>query len=143
MTDFVPADYNFSNAYFSIITDNFPYVVIKFEDKKPTDEEFEEYMAFGTKVFMCNQPYAIILNLSSTGYLKTKYRIQVANWFKENQEHVSKFCEGTAHITNSAVHKFLLQGIFAIQKPPYEYIVVKEEEKAYEWLKEQLKKVED
>ncbi|WP_338793074.1 hypothetical protein V9L05_11695 [Bernardetia sp. Wsw4-3y2] len=138
MNEFKTEDYNFSNDYFSINTDNFPYVYIKFEAKQPTEEEFEEYIKYAAKIFLQNQPYVIILNLSKTGYLKTKYRVQVANWFKEHQTHVSKFCKGTAHITDSAVHKFLLQGIFAIQKPPYEYIVVKEEEKAYEWLKEQL-----
>jgi len=140
MNEFKAEDYNFSNDYFSINTDNFPYMYVKHEAKQPTEQEFEEYMEHVGKIFLQNQPYAIILNLAKTGYLKTKYRIQVANWFKKNQPHVSKFCRGTAHITDSAVHKFLLQGIFAIQKPPYEYIVVKEEEKAYQWLAKQLEK---
>ncbi|WP_375558992.1 hypothetical protein ACE193_14770 [Bernardetia sp. OM2101] len=140
MNEFKAEDYNFSNEYFSINTDNFPYVSIKLEDKKPTDEEFEEYIKHAGKVFLQNQPYAIILDLSNAGYLKTEFRIKVGNWFKENQAHVSKFCKGTAHITDSSMHKFLLQAIFAIQKPPYKYTVVKDEEKAYEWLKEQLEK---
>ncbi len=140
MNEFKAEDYNFLNDYFSLQVDKFPYIYVKFEAKQPTDEEFEEYKKYVEKLLLRPQNYVLVLNLSKTGYLKTKYRVQVADWFKENQSHVSTFCKGTAHITDSAVHKFLLQAIFAIQKPPYEYIVVKEEEKAYQWLKEQLEK---
>ena len=121
-------------------TDDFPYISINFEAKQPTDEEFDQYVSYVSKVLLQSQSYVIVLNLSKTGYLKTKYRIQIAKWFEENQVHISKFCKGTAHITNSAVHRFLLQPIFAMQSPPYKYIVVKEEKKAYEWLRKQLEK---
>ncbi len=139
MTDFVPEDYNFENDYFTLNVDKFPYIYITLKDKSPTDEEFDEYRKYVEKLLLEPRYCGIMFNLSKTGYLKTKYRVQVANWFKENREHVSKYCRGTAHITDSAVHKFLFKAIFAMQPPPYEYIVVKEENKGYEWLKEQLK----
>jgi hypothetical protein len=140
MNEIKAEDYNFANEYFTLNTDKFPYIYVKFEAKQPTDEEFEEYIEYAGKLLLQNQPYAIILNLSKAGYLKAKYRIKVGNFFKKNQTHISKFCRGTAHITDSAIQKFLLQAIFAVQKPPYEYIVVKEEERAYQWLEEQLAK---
>ncbi len=131
---------NFENGLFTGNTDSFPIVYIRFKGEKVEDKDFDEYLSFLTEIYSVNSKFVVLNDLSQGGYMKSEHRIKLGKWTKENMENIQKQCRGVAFLTDSLVQKTLLQGIFLVQSPPYEYIVVKEEEKAHEWLKEQLEK---
>ena len=133
-------EYSFSNDYFSLDTTNFPHVYIKFNNKQPTDKEFEEYINSLNKFFLQEKPYVMLTDMSDTGYLKGKYRIKLSETIEKNRERISALCKGVAYLTGSSAHKFLLQALFSVQNQPYEYTVVSKKEKATEWLEGQSKK---
>ncbi len=132
---------NFSNECFSSNTDNFPFIYIEMKEKRPTDKEFDEYLTTLNNLYLQDEKFTFLMKFTGKGgYLKSEHRIKLGNWIKKNKERMSIQCKGAAFVTDSALHKFLLQAIFSVQKPPYEYIVTKEDEKAKEWLKKQLEK---
>ncbi len=140
MSNFDYKEYNCSNDYFSLEATDFPKVYIKFKNKQPTDNEFEEYMNCISTVFLQQRPYVVLTDMSDTGYLKAKYRTQVSQMIDKNREHLSEVCKGIVYLTGSSIHKFLLQSIFSIQTQPYSHTVVNKEEQAHEWLDQQLDK---
>jgi hypothetical protein len=134
--------YNFSNDFFSINVDNFPFVYIEMKEKTPTEEEFDKYLSVLNDLHIQDNPLAILMEfMGNTGYLKAEYRIKLGNWTTLNKDKMRKHLVGAAFVTNSLLHKVLLQGIFFIQTPPYEYIVVSDIEKAKKWVNEKITQI--
>ena len=128
----------FSNDYFSIDATNLPFLYIQFQTKEPTEEEFREHIEQLSIFCLREEPYVMIMEFLDSGYLKSQYRIRLGNWLKSNQKQLKNTCRGVAYISSSVIHQIILQCVFTVQPPPFEYVVVRTKEKGEEWLKEQL-----
>lgn len=131
---------NFENDYFSANIDNFPFLYITFTGKNASDKEFEEYINYLDTIYTQKNQFVMLSDARKGNYLKSKHRIDLGNWTKQNKESIEQLCKGVAFVMSSIIMKTMLQGIFIIQAPPYPYTVVEDMEKAEIWLKEQLEK---
>ncbi len=138
MNDFLSEQPKFSNNYFSIDATTFPILHIQFKAKQPTEKEFEEHIEQLSIFCLQEKPYAMVMEFLDSGYLKSQYRIKLGNWLKTYQEQLKNTCKGVAYISSSVIHKVILQCVFAIQPPPFEYVVVRTKENGEEWLQKQL-----
>ena len=138
MDEFVPEKYSFSNEYFSISLINFPLIQTKLAEKQPTPKEFDEYMEYAIKVLLIEKPYVMLFDFGKSKYIKSEYRIKVGQWMKESQQHLAEYCKGVAYVTDSTLHKFVLQAVFFIQPPAYPYTIVTDQEKGLKWLAEKM-----
>jgi len=131
---------NFENNYFSANVDKFPFVYVVFTGEGATDEEFVEYMKFLDTLYTQEDKFVMLTDYRKGSYMKSKHRVDFGNWTKQNKERIQKQFKGAVFIMSSFLQKSILQAVFAIQTPPYEYLVVDNQEKAEIWLKEQLEK---
>ena len=79
-----------------------------------------------------------ILDGSDAKYLSSKLRIRQGRWIKENEALIQDRCLKHIYVINNPIVKFILQGIFLVQKPVVEYNVVSSLDKAYELAEERL-----
>jgi len=130
-----------SNDFFACDMSNYPYINVLTKARKPTDEEFEEYINLLDDIYANCEKFVFIMETDGNApYMKSEQRIRLGNWTKQNKEIIAQRCKGCAFLIRSFLQETVLKGIFIIQKPPYEYILEKDREKCNEWLAKQLKK---
>ncbi|HAA16208.1 MAG TPA: hypothetical protein DCE41_32705 [Cytophagales bacterium] len=108
-------------ATFSEITDNI--VKVSFAGFDPNEQQFEAYLKEFEVLITSRRGIVVILDGSKAKYLSSKLRIRQGNWIKENRESIRESCEKWCYVINSPLVKFIMQGIFLVQKPPVDYAV--------------------
>ena len=107
------------------ITEEKPQVVrIAYAGFDPTEQQFEAYLK-ELKALLVNrtEPMVLILDGSEAKYLSSKLRIRQGNWIKEHIGLIQHTCLKWNYVINSPLVKFIMKGIFLVQKPPVEYAV--------------------
>lgn len=102
-------------------TDNI--VVVTFADFDPTEEQFERYLSGMLSIYEDKQDLIFLLDGTKAKYLSSKYRIRQGQWLKENKELIQRKCLKHIYVINNAIVKFILHGIFLVQKPYVDYSI--------------------
>ncbi|MEL6534092.1 MAG: hypothetical protein AAFQ98_01705 [Bacteroidota bacterium] len=108
-------------ATFSDVTEEI--VKVSFAGIDPTEQQFEAYLTEFEALLSSRKGFVVILDGSKAKYLSSKLRIRQGNWIKENKGLIKVACRKWCYVINSPLVKFIVQGIFLVQKPPVEYAV--------------------
>jgi len=98
-------------------------VKISFAAFDPNEQQFEAYLNDFEALITSRKGIVVILDGSKAKYLSSKLRIRQGNWIKENKDKIRESCGKWCYVINSPLVKFIMQGIFLVQKPPVEYAV--------------------
>lgn len=105
-----------------------------------TDEEIQEFMAIMDKVLAERERVASIYKLENMKFLKAEHRIAIGNWTKKQSEQIRKKTICVGYKTDGILGKIVLNGIFLVQKPEFEYRISTNEEEILTWMNEQINK---
>lgn len=115
-----------------------PLFRIRFSAKEPSCEEFEEYLQILDGLYAKHDKLALFFDASQVKYLSSELRIRQGEWLKENFERMESQCAGVAYFLPNLMTRFILKGIFLVQKQAAPYKVVGSEEEGIDWLHEKI-----
>jgi hypothetical protein len=123
------------DAYAKIDETSFPVVRVAFTGKKSSDENFELYLRQLKDCYRFEKRIAIIFDATNASVPAMKHQKKQAQWLKENEELMRKYCAGTAYVIPNAAIRAILKMIFSFQKQPVPYQVVQKVDEAEGWIK--------
>ncbi|NET36517.1 MAG: STAS/SEC14 domain-containing protein [Cyanothece sp. SIO1E1] len=129
------------STYAVIDTQQTPLITIRFTGHAANDESFQQYLDDLEGLYEAQQPIFLIFNAEKAVLPKLKHQQQQAQWLKEKEDLMRAYCCGTAYVIQSAVIRWVLKAIFALQAQPVPYAIVDTQEAAEAWAEEQLTKV--
>lgn len=127
-------------AYAIIDESDFPVVRIRFTGANSTDDNFQAYLDQNKACYRLGKKLAIIFDASQASIPALSHQKMQANWLKENQKLMQKYCTGTAYVIPNAAIRAILKMIFSFQKQPVPYKIFEKEEEAEIWVKGCLSK---
>lgn len=114
---------NYENSYVKIDVEGFPQVIIAIKDHAPTAVEFDEFLAAMKQAYANGQDRIVLFDLVHAQNIPLLFQLKFARWSKSMEPTFEKHLKGvTFHVSNKLI-KALLQSIFFLQKPNYEYEV--------------------
>ncbi len=130
----------FKNRFFEVkeITEHIlQYTIFGVE---PSDQEIQEFMNFMDKVLLERERVASIYMLENMKFLKAEHRIAIGNWTKKQSELIRKKTICVGYKTDGILGKIILNGIFLVQKPEFEYTISTNETEIIAWMNERINK---
>ena len=125
--------------YAKIDQSDLPILNVFFTGNIAEENNFELYLAEIKQVYDLEKTIAIIFDATSAVLPATMYQKMQAQWLKDNEKLIQKYCVGTAYIIPNLVIRNVLKAIFTFQKQPVPYLVCKTMSEATIWTSEQLK----
>jgi hypothetical protein len=122
------------NPYAIIDESSFPIIKIGFTGIKSTDQNFQSYLDQTKACYRHEKKLALIFNASQASIPSLSHQKMQANWLKENEELMHKFCVATAYIIPNAAIRGILKIIFSFQKQPVPYKIFETESEAKTWV---------
>ncbi len=126
------------NAYAAIENKQRPLITIRFTGQAATDESFQQYLNDLESLYDAKQPISLIFNAEKAVLPKFKHQQQQAQWLKDKEALMRTYCRGTAYVIQSAVIRWVLKAIFALQAQPVPYAIVDTQQAAEAWAEDQL-----
>jgi len=83
-------------------------------------------------------PFLLIFDATNASLPGLKHQLMQANWLKEPNDLIKKYCQGTVYIISNALVRGVLRSIFVLQKQPCPYIVVEQKTTAETFIEEKL-----
>ncbi len=130
----------FKNRFFEVkeITEHIlQYTIFGVE---PSDQEIQEFMNFMDKVLLERERVASIYMLEKMKFLKAEHRIAIGNWTKKQSELIRKKTICVGYKTDGILGKIILNGIFLVQKPEFEYTISTNEAEIMTWMNAHINK---
>lgn len=127
------------NAYAAIEDKHTSLVTIRFTGHAATDESFRQYLDELESLYDARQPISLIFNAEKAVLPKLKHQQQQAQWLKDKEALMRRYCRGTAYVIQSAVIRWVLKAIFTLQAQPVPYAIVDTQQAAEAWAKNQLR----
>lgn len=106
---------------------------------EPTDTEIQELMDVMDKVLAEKNRVASVYMLENMKFLKAEHRISLGNWIKSRSQEIRKRTVCVGYKTNGILGKIILNGIFLVQKPEFDYIISTNTNEIIEWVNAKLK----
>jgi hypothetical protein len=124
--------------YAQVDSSEFPLIRVQFTGEKATDENFPLYLKEVEATYDRENRIGILFDATHATFPGLKYQNMQAQWLKDNQQLMQKYCAGTAYVIPNTLIRNVLKAIFALQKQPVPYRVFGEVSEAEEWLQVQL-----
>lgn len=125
--------------YATVDSTEFPLIRVQFTGEKATDENFPVYLKEVEATYDRKNRIGILFDATHATFPGLKYQKMQAQWLKDNQQLMQKYCAGTAYVIPNTLIRNVLKAIFALQKQPVPYRVCGEVSEAGEWLGTQLR----
>ena len=126
------------SAYASFDRSGFPVITIRFSGVKATPENFAFYLDELERNYDRQEPIAIIFDATKGLPLHPMYQQKQAQWMKQFEPLIRKFCRGIAFIIPNPLIRQTLKLIFSIQRNPAPFKVFSTMEEGVAWSKEQI-----
>jgi hypothetical protein len=124
--------------YATVVTDQFPVVLVTFTGEKPTPVTFAQYLQDVRNCYSKGEKLTLIFDATHVGFPGFTYQKIQAEWLKVNESLMKEYCMGTAYVIPSVVIKWALNLIFFLQSQPVPYIVCANLDEARQWAQQQL-----
>lgn len=124
--------------YATVDFTEFPLIRVQFTGEKATDENFPVYLKEVEATYDGENRIGILFDATHATFPGLKYQKMQAQWLKDNQQLMQKYCAGTAYVIPNTLIRNVLKAIFALQKQPVRYRVCGEVPEAEEWLQAQI-----
>lgn len=108
-------------------------VFIRINPIEPTPSQFDEYIREMKQLIVDTQRAVLIHNVSKGKFLSSEQRIKIGNLYKEQLQEFKSKIVGHAFVNSSFIQMTILKGIFLVNRPPVDYLVVGSEPEAIEW----------
>jgi hypothetical protein len=105
-----------------------------------TDQEIQEFMNIMDKVLLERERVASIYKLENMKFLNAEHRIAIGNWTKKQSELIRKKTICVGYKTDGILGKIILNGIFLVQKPEFEYTISTNEAEIMAWMNNRINK---
>lgn len=128
-------------AYATFHLEDFPIVTVCFTGAKADDSNFQAYLQALHKAYERKQSFTYLFDASQASLPGFKYQKMQADWLKENESLMKRFCQGTAYVIPNAMVRTVLKGIFALQQQPVPYHIAPNEAEARVWCEQQMNKL--
>jgi hypothetical protein len=112
----------------------FPIVKIRFTGSKSTDQNFQSYLDQTKACYRHERPLAIIFDASKASVPGLSHQKMQANWLKENEDLMKRFCACTAYVIPNVAIRSILKMIFSFQGQPVPYKIFETEDEALTWV---------
>ena len=106
-------------ASFSDLTSNI--VCITFHGDQLSPEGFDQYLVDLEALYATRSNLIVIFDGTKTSHLPVGYRQKMGHWMADHKRLVQKSCMLQIFVISSPLMRFVLQGIFLIQKPPVSF----------------------
>lgn len=97
--------------------DNFPIVKVTFEEGPNSNIEFEQFTDKWIELYDKCENFTFIFDTTSMKNPEYKYSLKMAQFIKKLKKRDIQYLEKSIILINSNKIKYLLDGIFLIQKP--------------------------
>ncbi len=113
---------------------NFPLIIINFTGKSETNGNFQIYLDELGENYKRKEKFSLVFELTKAPIPKVSFQLKQANWMKENEPNIVKYCQGCAYIIPGLVMRNILKFIFSIQKNPVQFKVFSTIEEGKTWV---------
>ncbi|MEL6536337.1 MAG: hypothetical protein AAFQ98_13055 [Bacteroidota bacterium] len=96
-------------------------VLVSFYGDDLNDANFSQYLSDLESLYRKRKNLIVIFDGSRTTHLPTQYRQRMGHWIAEHKSLVRESCLLQIYVISSPLMRFVLQGIFLIQKPPVSF----------------------
>jgi len=127
-----------SSAYTVFDDREFPLVIISFTGNKPTEANFSEYLDKTFHLYDRQENLVLIFDATHARVPGFKYQKMQADWLKQHEALMKKYCRGTAYVIANSLVRNVLKAIFALQKQPVPYTIVSDLREARSWAQNKL-----
>jgi len=121
---------------------DFPIVIVRFTGAKAEDQNFKAYLEELHQAYQPQQPFTYLFDASQATLPGFKYQKMQADWLRDNEQLMKKYCLGTAYVIPNPLVRNVLKGILALQQQPVPHQVVSSEAEAREWCERKLSEAE-
>ena len=97
--------------------DNFPIVKVTFEEGPNSNEEFEQFTQKWLELYDKCENFTFVFDTTMMRNPEYKYSLKMAQFIKKLKKREIQYLEKSIILINSNKIKYLLDGIFLIQKP--------------------------
>ncbi len=127
-----------SEQYVRFDRKEFPLIKMTFTGEAPNDDSFMAYLDGLKANYDRRENIVLLFDASNAGLPTLKYQKQQANWMKENDELIKKYCAGIAYVVPQIVIRGALKMILKFYNNPVPFQVFESLEEGEAWLKDQL-----
>jgi hypothetical protein len=117
----------------------FPIIVVKFSGVEATDENFKVYLEHLNNLYDNygpKQKFTLIFDATTAAKPNLKYQKMQAEWIKDKEAIIKKYCYGIGYIMPNALYRIALMVVFSIENSPVPFKVFGNMEDATSWAKE-------
>lgn len=119
---------------------DWPIITVSFTGSLADESNFTEYLSCLDDLYISKERFVIIFDARNARFPGLKYQRLQANWIKENQAKIKRFCFSTVYVISNLVIRNALRLIFLIQEQPTPYQIVSNLEEAVEYAQLEIKK---
>jgi len=105
-------------------------MLMDFREKEPSEEEFEAYLHEVDEYIKVHHHNVVVMDASKSKFMPSKLRIRQGKWIKENYDLLKNNSPLYVYVVTNVIVKMMMQGVFAVQKPPNPYQIVTSREAA-------------
>jgi hypothetical protein len=121
-----------SRCFSSVDDSHWPLLINRLVGEA-SSQEFDDYLAQGTRLLGRGQPHAVVVDMSRAGSLPSEQRQRMAEWLRQNEELMQRTVLGAAYISPAALVRLGLSVIFYLKRPPCPYLLASREDQAISW----------
>jgi hypothetical protein len=100
----------------------------------PTKEEINELTKAMDDVLADKSRVASIFVLDKMRFLKADHLITIGNWMKKEATLINEKTICVGYKTDGILGKIVLNGIFLVQKPEFEYMISSQADRLIDWI---------
>ena len=133
--------FSYNDEYFTVepLADN--VIKYKLSEKESTDESIKKYLEILDQVFSLEKRYIAVYDTSKSKFMSANHRIQLGAWTKLNKQKIIDYNHCTIFLVTSLMFRIVLNGIFVVEKPVYDYSIVGSEAQMLSVIEEKLKTI--
>lgn len=95
--------------------------IITFSDAEVNEGDFCNYLMELEALYRQETDLIVIFDASRTSHLPPQYRTRMGQWIRNHKNLIQQSCFLQVYVLSSPLMRFVLQGIFLIQKPPVSF----------------------
>jgi len=96
-------------------------MLVSFNGDQLNEANFSKYLSDLKALYEQHKKLIVIFDGSRTTHLPNHYRQRMGHWIAEHKSLVRESCLLQIFVISSPLMRFVLQGIFLIQKPPVSF----------------------
>jgi hypothetical protein len=118
----------------TIEVDDRPWPVVLLTSRGSSDDAmFNGFLERLAELLAHGAPFAIVWDARAAGRSDPAHVAAQGRWLRENRDIVRARLAGIAFVFTSPIHRFVMSGVFLVQRLPTAYTVLTSLEEAREW----------